>query len=203
MRKYSGPKKRLPAPAKAGKSGKTAARPAAQGKTGKRVRVTVRTDRTFGLRAGQQSGGRPPAASGLPEQFGIPPAEEMPEAGNDSTVTVSDGLMASRAGRVRLTYAEPSGVRVGFSFDREEPGLLMMTREGGSEQGVLMLVFEQGVRHICMNRVDGETFEITTFASRLENRLASSGTLALDYTVELHGVRVERTSIEITAEKAD
>ncbi len=121
-----------------------------------------------------------------------------PGHGNENTVVSADGYLSSRRGTVKLTYAVPGGIVSCISYSKDEPGLITMTKAGGDERGTLFMVFEQGVRHVCANRVDGDSFEITTYASLIRNTLGTDGHISMDYVVEIHGVRVERTSMKLS-----
>ena len=98
-------------------------------------------------------------------------------------------------GRVEISYEETEatgmdGSTTAVTYMLDQPGVVSMIREGAVSTA---LVFEAGKRHHCMYRTPIMPFEICVHTLKVENRLGESGTLMLDYVIEIRGARAERT----------
>ena len=127
-------------------------------------------------------------------------AREMLSEGRTSE-DVCTGRVAVRRGNVHITFSEADGVDVEYVFSKDTPGIVTMSRKPKSGEAKLFMVFEQGKRHICVNREDDDGFEIIVCTSVLHNRITSNGTLDIEYAVWLHGIRIERTELHMTVTK--
>lgn len=111
----------------------------------------------------------------------------------------------SQTACVTVEYAESeltgmAGAVTRLSFDRENPSLLTMMREGTVET---VLIFEQGRQHICAYRTPYMPFELCIRSYRVVNELLKSGFIYLDYTVEVRGARLERNKFTLEMTAAD
>ena len=112
---------------------------------------------------------------------------------------VTEGTLSSDGGRISLKYndselfdGETTGVTL--TFDEATPGLVTMLRSGSVSTA---LVFEAGQRHISVYKTPYMPFELCIRTRKIANRLLFDGTLELDYFIEVHGVRTERTKMKI------
>ncbi len=96
--------------------------------------------------------------------------------------------------------ADPATVSLG----RQEvtPFAVVMEALSGKRQPELCLVLERGRRHICLLDTQGDLREVAVRTFKLENSLLRRGAMLLDYSVEIHGLRAERTRIQIKAKRA-
>lgn len=108
----------------------------------------------------------------------------------------SQGYLSEEDGRITLTYDETAltgmeGSTTHVSFSKDAPDIVTMLRTGAVSTA---LVFEQGVRHICVYDTQIMPFEICIFARSVKNDLTmDGGSIGLDYLVEIHGSNAEWT----------
>lgn len=97
--------------------------------------------------------------------------------------------------RISISYDESEatgmeGSTTTISFLKSEPHIVSMTRTGLVSA---TLVFEEGKRYHCIYKTPFMPFEICIRTIKVENLLMLSGTLSLDYIVEIRGAKAERT----------
>ena len=135
---------------------------------------------------------------------------ELTAPNDDGTVSEMDrenftglfeGNVSVHEGIVTIRYEGPDEMLCSFSFSKEEPEILTFTQRFGKENPDMILVLEEGKRHICLNNTGSETLEITTFCHRLHNTVQKNGKLLLSYATELHGFRVEKTLLTLELHK--
>lgn len=102
--------------------------------------------------------------------------------------------------RITISYREGEltgmeNTKTTLSFQKSEPGLLRMTRDGAVRTALL---FEQGRRHVSYYQTPYMPFEVAIKTKRVENRIAENGTLFLSYTAELKGANAEQTEFTMT-----
>lgn len=115
----------------------------------------------------------------------------------------SSATLAEKDGRIELAYDETEltgmdGSTTVLSFEKDAPGVMTMLRYGAVSTA---LVFEEGKRHICAYETPYMPFEICIQTKTVRNRLTmDGGTVELDYLVEIHGAKAERTlfSLEVS-----
>ena len=117
---------------------------------------------------------------------------DIVEIQTEATLTLSDG-------RAEIAYEESEatgmeGSRTVISFLEEEDGIVSMVREGMVSTN---LVFEAGKRYLCVYRTPYMPFEVCVRTFKVDNRLLSERTLALDYIVEIRGAQAERTKFHV------
>lgn len=111
----------------------------------------------------------------------------------------SEGELYITDERVIIAYDESEltgmeGSHTQVRFERAEPGLLTMMRNGSVNT---ILVFEEGKRHICTYQTPYMPFEICVFTKSVTNTLLDNGKIELDYIVEIRGAQAERTQFKI------
>lgn len=111
----------------------------------------------------------------------------------------TEGAMNITEKRIELEYMETElsgmeGSRTLIAFETDKCGLVTMTREGAVSTS---LVFENGKRHHCVYQTPYMPFEICVRTIKVENEILKSGTLRLDYIIEIRGARAERTKFEL------
>ena len=126
----------------------------------------------------------------------LPDASEPPEI---SEMTV-EGKLKKTLGNVEIKYDEPEISEMGattaiFAFSADTPGLVTMMRSGMVNTA---LVFEQGKRHVCAYDTPFMPFEVGVHTFDIKNDLLSSGTLFIDYAVQIRGADAERCKLSIS-----
>lgn len=129
-------------------------------------------------------------------------ADEVKESKvkHEDTEFVTEGLFKCESGEVRLSYDDSelfdgSKSAVCLVYRQESPELVTMCREGDVSTA---MVFEPGKRHISVYRTPFAPFELCVRTYSVKNRLETSGTMELNYVIEVHGVHTERTKMKIT-----
>ena len=129
---------------------------------------------------------------------GFDPTElmgEMPEP----TEMMMEGRLVTGKDRIELVYEESEltgmeGSVTSIGFDRSNPSLVSMMRTGPVST---VLTFEERRRHICVYNTPFSDFEICVRALSVENDLLRSGTLRLDYLLEIHGAEAEHCEMTV------
>ncbi|MBQ7301222.1 MAG: DUF1934 domain-containing protein [Clostridia bacterium] len=109
-------------------------------------------------------------------------------------------LTRTEDGRISLSYDETEltgmeGSTTTVTFSEADPATVTMLRYGSV---TTTLVFEQERRHICVYETPIMPFEICIYARRVENGLTmDGGDILLDYLIEIHGAKAERTRFEL------
>lgn len=90
------------------------------------------------------------------------------------------------------------------SLKRQEitPLSAVMEALSGKRKSELCLVLERGRRHICLLDADNDLREVVVRTFKLENSMLRRGCMLLDYSVEIHGLRAERTRMRIMAKRS-
>ncbi len=140
---------------------------------------------------GEEAGGEP----FMPSYKG-----ELPEP----TELLTEGRLLTTPQRVELVYeeSEMSGMEGSIStigFDRATPGLVTLMRTGPVGSA---LVFEQNKRHTSIYRTPFSSFELCAHTLRVENKLLTEGTLALEYILSFHGAESEHCRLLISVKPA-
>ena len=154
------------------------------------------------LRSVQQEASNTELFRGIIEAFGdemeltaAPEEEDMLlEIRTQGTLTRdADGRISLSYDETELTGMEGSTTTV--SFTEEDPKTVTMLRFGSV---TTTLVFEEARRHICVYETPIMPFEICIYARRVENTLTmDGGDMLLDYLIEIHGAKAERTLFEL------
>lgn len=119
---------------------------------------------------------------------------------SDSVEMLMEGRLVMTSKRVELVYHESEltgmeGSVTKIGFDLDMPDLVTMLR-GGSVSTAL--VFEPHQRHICVYNTPFSSFEVCVHTLEVKNELLKTGTLYLDYLIEIHGARTERCQMTLT-----
>ena len=85
----------------------------------------------------------------------------------------------------------------GVSFEVNEPKLITLARRS-EVMPPMMLVLEEGVRHVCLCKSKRTSFEMLARAKRIDNSFLKDGRITLDYAVEVNGLRAEKTKMTIS-----
>ena len=109
------------------------------------------------------------------------------------------GSICDDGERISISYSETEatgmeGSTTVISFLKSSPDIVAMTRDGVVSA---TLVFEEGKRHHCIYKTPFMPFEVCVKTSKVVNAIAASGTLELDYVVEIRGAKAERTKFRM------
>lgn len=160
------------------------------------------------LRSRQQEASNTELFRGIVEAFG----DEMqlsssPEEEDVLLEIRTQGELTRDAdGRISLSYDETEltgmeGSTTTVTFAENAPETVTMLRYGSV---TTTLVFEQDQRHICVYETPIMPFEICIYARRVENGLTmDGGSMLLDYLIEIHGAKAERTLFELNVVPTD
>lgn len=160
------------------------------------------------LRSRQQEASNTELFRGIVEAFG----DEMqlsssPEEEDVLLEIRTQGELTRDAdGRISLSYDETEltgmeGSTTTVTFAENAPETVTMLRYGSV---TTTLVFEQEQRHICVYETPIMPFEICIYARRVENGLTmDGGSMLLDYLIEIHGAKAERTLFELNVVPTD
>lgn len=160
------------------------------------------------LRSRQQEASNTELFRGIVEAFG----DEMqltssPEEEDMLLEIRTQGELTRDAdGRISLSYDETEltgmeGSTTTVTFSEKDPETVTMLRYGSV---TTTLVFEQDQRHICVYETPIMPFEICIYARRVENHLTmDGGSMLLDYLIEIHGAKAERTLFELNVVPTD
>ena len=149
--------------------------------------------------------------------FTQPKAEDETSAGEPERVElVTSGELRISDGRAELVWHDCQvwgAVEEAVSFDTAMPEVVTLRRVnktavsmlleamGNTSEPELAFVLERGRRHICLYRAGRNISEIAVRAFRVENSLLRRGAMLLDFSVEIHGVRAEKTRMLIRMRK--
>ncbi len=144
-----------------------------------------------------------PAAHLAGDGGAAPDVRQSPKKVEASLVCV--GKLVTSGYRVGLKYTDGDGTAVTIRFDRRDGGLVCVERKGAA-RGIrpLCLCIEKGVRRTCLCRSakrNGVVFEAVTYGVNLENDLAKTGRIHIEYTVDIHGMLAEKTTMSVTLER--
>ena len=84
-------------------------------------------------------------------------------------------------------------------FHPRSPGLVVMTKDGAMKA---ILSFEEGKTHICTYDTPFMPIKVYVDASRVDNRLLSSGTLRLNYVLHLNDTPPQHFLVEVKIKEA-
>ena len=130
----------------------------------------------------------------LPEEYDDEDEDEENEDGPETAEMMMEGRLVVTSKRAELVYHESEltgmeGSVTKIGFDLDTPELITMLR-GGSVSTAL--VFEPHQRHICIYNTPFSSFEVCVHTLEVKNDILESGSLYLDYLIEIHGARTER-----------
>ena len=123
---------------------------------------------------------------------------EMPE--EEAIEIATEGKINIDGNKVELVYEESEitgmeGSKTSVYFESDNAGFVSMMRSGMVSTSLL---FEKGKRHHCVYNTPIMPFEICVRTLKVENEILTSGTLKLDYIIEIRGNKAERTKFEMT-----
>jgi len=112
----------------------------------------------------------------------------------------TDGMLSDNGKRIELSYEESelcgmAGSRTTLLFDKVLPGLITMVRTGAYSTSLVFNAADR--RQRCMYDTGIlPPFELCVLTRKIDNRLSfEGGSLALDYIIEMHGVKTEFNSL--------
>ena len=131
--------------------------------------------------------------------------EKLTESFEDSQAieVITEGfIMEDNDGNIEIEYDENdsedfNGTIVRIIFNRNEPGLVSVVREGDINT---MLSFESGKRHKSVYNTPYMPFELSINTIEVKNTVLTDGRLFLNYLIEIKGLSCDRCTIyfEIT-----
>ena len=141
-------------------------------------------------------------AAGISECISSAPKTEIDDDADTLDLT-GEGFLTIDGSNVEIIYSESEltgmdGATTKIVFNTEEPQRVTMLR-GGSV--TTAMVFEPGVRHVCIYETPVMPFELCIHTLKIENRLLKCGKLYLDYIVEFKGAQAERTKFTLSIEE--
>lgn len=154
------------------------------------------------LRSMQQEAANTELFRGIIEAFGDEMELTTPQDEEDTLLEIrTQGVLSRDAdGRISLSYDETEltgmeGSTTTVTFSESDPETVTMLRYGSV---TTTLVFEQERRHICVYETPIMPFEICIYARKVQNQLTvDGGSILLDYLIEIHGAKAERTLFEL------
>lgn len=155
------------------------------------------------LRSQQQEAANTELFRGIIEAFGDDIALDTPQEEEENTlleIRAQGTLSRDADGRISLSYDETEltgmeGSTTTVTFSEDDPDTVTMLRYGSV---TTTLVFEQNRRHICVYETPVMPFEICIYARKVQNTLTmEGGSILLDYLIEIHGAKAERTLFEL------
>ena len=132
----------------------------------------------------------------------LDPAEDIAELfeEEDAIELSTEGVLNIDEEKVEIVYEESEitgmeGSKTSVYFESDNAGFVSMMRSGMVSTSLL---FEKGKRHHCVYNTPIMPFEICVRTLKVENEILTSGTLKLDYIIEIRGNKAERTKFEMT-----
>lgn len=128
---------------------------------------------------------------------------------NENSLTTefeSVGTMSRKDGVFTLEYYESYetglfGAMTAVTFNESEPDRITVTRDG---IGAACLVFKPGLRYLAVYDTQYGSFEMAVVTQSAENTVGmSGGVINAVYTLEMHGMAAENTSLQITVKCED
>lgn len=127
--------------------------------------------------------------------------EKLTESFEDSQAieVITEGLiMEDNDGNIEIEYDENdsedfNGTIVRIIFNRNEPGLVSVVREGDINT---MLSFESGKRHKSVYNTPYMPFELSINTIEVKNTVLTDGRLFLNYLIEIKGLSCDRCTID-------
>ena len=152
----------------------------------------------------EQSEAEEPDVEEILESLGFHPDDPLPEGEEEpeKSYFFAEGELKVTDERVEIVYEEDvvtgmEGSVTTLGFDKSSPSVVTMFRTGPVDTA---LIFEPGVRHICVYNTPFSAFELVVCALSVKNDLSERGELYLDYLTEIHGARTERCKMKIRIE---
>lgn len=119
----------------------------------------------------------------------------------DKVELVTEGILRDTGDRIELVYEETEltgmkGATTTLSYDKQNPEIVTVLRDGTVQTA---LVFEKGVRHLCMYDTPYMPIELCVATITLQNKLTmAGGEITLDYMIESGGEQAERTRLTVS-----
>ena len=116
----------------------------------------------------------------------------------------TEGILTADGNTVSVSYAESEDMgfddaRTTLSYDRKDPGVVTMIRTGSAS--AVCRFDPASPRQLCSFDTGILPIEVAMTLGSLKNRLTEDGgSILLDYTIEMRGVKTERTRFYIETE---
>lgn len=129
--------------------------------------------------------------------FASPDGEEQEEKIEIST----DGVLSLEKGRFSISYDETeltgmNGAQTVLEFDEACPEVVTMTRSGTVSTS---MIFKENSRYMSTYETGIMPLEMCIDTKSVENSLdTDGGEIIIDYTMEIHGICMERTYLTVT-----
>lgn len=172
--------------------------------TGKPVKVHIRSEITDLILAEMVAS----AGEGqylIDEETGEPRLASELEGEIKNVIEYStEGILSSDDKTVSVSYAESENMgfddaRTALSYERKSPGVVTMVRTGSAS--AVCRFDPASPRQLCSFDTGIIPIEVAMNLNSLKNRLTEDGgSILLDYTVEMRGVKTERTCFSIETE---
>lgn len=121
-------------------------------------------------------------------------SEEKIEISTEGVLCLENGRLSVRYDETELTGME--GAHTVLEFDTSEPDTLTMTRSGSASTS---MIFKENSRYMSTYETGVFPLEMCITTKSVENNLdINGGNIIIDYTVEIHGVCMERTYLTVT-----
>lgn len=144
----------------------------------------------------------------LPEEMLFPESTDRPAVGGlfdpkalqpkSSTLTSYGIFSREEDGSYRITYEDSEATGLDgclTTFCLSPTGMLILLRRGEIKT---CMVFEKGHRHLCDYGVGGEIPSVVLHTHEVKSDLTEQGgSLFVDYSVEIRGIRTERNELLI------
>lgn len=121
--------------------------------------------------------------------------EQKIEISTEGVLVHEDGRFSVRYDETELTGMEGSVTVVEFSDD--DPSTVTMTRSGSASAS---MIFKENSRYMSTYETGIFPIEMCVATKSVCNEITENGgTVTIDYTIEIHGVCMERTYLMLTA----
>lgn len=120
---------------------------------------------------------------------------------NEQTIEIStDGTLSVEDGKFLISYDESEltgmdGAHTALEFLETTPEQVTMTRSGSASTS---MIFKEDARYMSTYETGIFPLEMCISTKSVENTVnENGGTIVIDYTVEIHGVCMERTYLTV------
>ncbi len=127
------------------------------------------------------------------------------EGEEEQTIEIStDGELSFENGTFLISYDESEltgmqGAHTVLEFAKETPEEVTMTRSGSASTS---MIFKENARYMSTYETGIFPLEMCVSTKSVENSVGENGgVIVIDYTVEIHGVCMERTYLTVTVKE--
>ncbi len=123
--------------------------------------------------------------------------------GEEQKIEIStEGVLICENGKFSIQYDETEltgmdGAVTVIEFSQEDPSAVTMTRSGSASAS---MIFKENCRYMSTYETGIFPIEMCVATKSVENKITENGgNLTIDYTIEIHGVCMERTYLVLNA----